>query len=204
MHYALPAVLALAVASASASISFEYHPSVPLERRQEPGTPAYECHANCGGVITAGRTEGYCDSANFTTILEDCLECALEFDIWRYYGESVSAAATGCGLDATPVPASNGTSATEPTATPAPTSTSSAPGTEETGTTSTTASSEPSETTAAPADTASETPEQTASETPAETSSADVAVQTENFGSKLALGGGQVVLPLVALLPALI
>jgi hypothetical protein len=23
---------------------------------QAPGTPAYDCHANCGGAITAGRT----------------------------------------------------------------------------------------------------------------------------------------------------
>ena len=25
---------------------------------QAPGTPAYDCHADCGGAITAGRTAG--------------------------------------------------------------------------------------------------------------------------------------------------
>lgn len=39
------AALACAVISASA---FDFPEFVPLHRRQEAGTPAYECHANCG------------------------------------------------------------------------------------------------------------------------------------------------------------
>ncbi|EXJ56835.1 hypothetical protein A1O7_07179, partial [Cladophialophora yegresii CBS 114405] len=94
---------AVSLASVSASLAPAVFSS--LLRRQEPGTPQYDCHSNCGNVIVAGRTEGYCDTANFTTSLDACLGCALEFDIWQYYGDSVSEAATGCGLDATPVPA---------------------------------------------------------------------------------------------------
>ncbi|KAJ5201126.1 hypothetical protein N7449_005929 [Penicillium cf. viridicatum] len=98
------AAFACAVISASA---FEFPDFVPLHRRQDPGTPAYECHANCGGVIMAGRTDGYCDTDDFKTELTDCLNCADEFDIWKYYGGSVSKAATACGLNATPVEASS-------------------------------------------------------------------------------------------------
>ena len=39
------------------------------------------------------------------TELDACLDCALEFDIWQYYGDSVSTAAKACGLDATPLSA---------------------------------------------------------------------------------------------------
>lgn len=56
-----------------------------------------------GGVITISRTEDYCSSSNFTIQLEKCLNCANEFDIWRYYGESVEKAATACGVEAEPV-----------------------------------------------------------------------------------------------------
>ncbi|CAG8896919.1 unnamed protein product [Penicillium egyptiacum] len=104
MHLVNLAAFACAVICAGA---FEFPDFVPLHKRQEPGTPAYECHANCGGVITAGRTDGYCDTDDFKTELTDCLKCAVEFDIWKYYGGSVSKAATACGLDATPVEASS-------------------------------------------------------------------------------------------------
>ncbi|KAJ5253886.1 hypothetical protein N7524_011066 [Penicillium chrysogenum] len=108
------AAFACAVIGASA---FEFPDFVPLHKRQEPGTPAYECHADCGGVITAGRTDGYCDTDNFKTELADCLKCAVEFDIWKYYGGSVSKAATACGLDATPVEASSTTTSVRDTTT---------------------------------------------------------------------------------------
>ncbi|KGO73230.1 hypothetical protein PITC_003180 [Penicillium italicum] len=121
MHLVNVAAFACTVLSVSA---FQFPDFVPLNRRQDPGTPAYECHANCGGVITAGRTDGYCDAANFKTELSDCLNCALEFDIWKYYGGSVSKAATACGLDATPLKVSS-TSA-EASSTSAETSTTSA------------------------------------------------------------------------------
>ncbi|KAL4750497.1 hypothetical protein BDW72DRAFT_175782 [Aspergillus terricola var. indicus] len=98
--------------------AFQYPDFVPLSKRQAPGTPQYECHANCGGIITASRSDGYCDSSNFESMLSDCLDCALMYDIWKYYGNSVSSAAENCGLDATPVEptSSSASTATETTA----------------------------------------------------------------------------------------
>ncbi|OQE34844.1 hypothetical protein PENCOP_c015G01731 [Penicillium coprophilum] len=104
MHLVNIAAFACAVISASA---FEFPDFVPLHKRQEPGTAAYDCHADCGGVILASRSDGYCDAADFKSQLTDCLNCAVEFEIWKYYGDSVSKAATGCGLDATPVESSS-------------------------------------------------------------------------------------------------
>ncbi|KAK5459471.1 hypothetical protein LTS15_003599 [Exophiala xenobiotica] len=109
--------------------------AVPLHRRQAPGTPQYDCPANCGAVIVDGRTTGYCGSANFTTALNACLDCALQYDIWQYYGNSVSEAAEGCGLDATPIPA-NSTSATN-SSSPSVTTSQTATSSEATGSTTT-------------------------------------------------------------------
>ncbi|OAL30366.1 hypothetical protein AYO22_01564 [Fonsecaea multimorphosa] len=208
--------MALAVASVSASLLYPIN--FPLRRRQEPGTPEYDCHANCGTVIVDGRTEGYCDTANFTSALQACLDCALEFDIWQYYGHSVAQAATACGLDATPVPA-NATSATTSSATTASTPLSSPQSTEATSSASNTASS---------IETASVTPGQTMSEVsvapgngrePKTTNSIDdfcsnrtstgagsavTATETGSFANRIALGGGHVALPLAALLPGLL
>lgn len=75
-----------------------------------------------GGVITISRTENYCENSTFTTELEACLECALQYDIWQYYGESVAAAAEACGLDATPLAAANATTNGTATATGSTTS----------------------------------------------------------------------------------
>ncbi|KGO49068.1 hypothetical protein PEXP_011170 [Penicillium expansum] len=126
MHLVNVAAFACTVLSVSA---FEFPDFVPLHRRQDPGTPAYECHANCGGVITAGRTDGYCDAATFKTELSDCLKCALEFDIWKYYGNSVSKAATACGLDATPVKVSSTSTEASSTSTEASSTSTEAPST---------------------------------------------------------------------------
>ncbi|PLB51348.1 hypothetical protein P170DRAFT_355024 [Aspergillus steynii IBT 23096] len=116
MHFSSLAAFACLVISASA---FDYPEFVPLHRRQEPGTPAYECHANCGGVITSSRSDDFCDSSTFKSQLSECLKCANEFDIWKYYGSSVSKAAESCGLDSTPVDADDDGSST--TVQPAPT-----------------------------------------------------------------------------------
>ncbi|KAL4761046.1 uncharacterized protein BDW70DRAFT_54494 [Aspergillus foveolatus] len=98
------AISVVSVACIVVSVAaFQYPDFVPLSKRQAPGTPEYECHANCGGIITASRSDGYCDSSNFKSMLSDCLDCALVYDIWKYYGNSVSSAAENCGLDATPV-----------------------------------------------------------------------------------------------------
>ncbi|KAL3474015.1 hypothetical protein BJX99DRAFT_260857 [Aspergillus californicus] len=120
MRFITVASIACIVAGAAA---FEFPDFVPLHRRQAPGTPQYECHANCGGIITASRSDGFCDSSDFESMLSDCLDCALVYDIWRYYGNSVSAAAEECGLDATPVEPTSTATETEPTSTATETST---------------------------------------------------------------------------------
>ena len=115
MRTSLFALVAVTVTTSSASLV--YPESFPIQRRQDapqPGTPEYACHENCGGVIVDARTESYCTSSNFTSALNACLDCALEFDIWQYYGDSVAAAATACGLDAAPV-AANATNTTSAT-----------------------------------------------------------------------------------------
>ncbi|KAL2432356.1 hypothetical protein ABEF95_006630 [Exophiala dermatitidis] len=125
-------IIALAaLGAATASASFVYPDAVPLHKRQDPGTPEYDCHANCGGVIVDGRQENYCTSEDYKTKLAACLDCALPYDIWQYYGTSVTKAAEACGDDATPHPGTASSSSSEapaptssaaPTSNPAPTS----------------------------------------------------------------------------------
>ncbi|ETI26151.1 hypothetical protein G647_02928 [Cladophialophora carrionii CBS 160.54] len=187
-----------------AFVSASSGPSVfsSLLRRQEPGTPQYDCHANCGNVIVAGRTEGYCDTANFTTSLDACLGCALEFDIWQYYGDSVSEAATACGLDATPAPANatDTATATATTNSSGPESTSmTETASQSSSTEASTSSSSSSVTTSSSVEVATATGGQagmggaTGSAAPAEETAG-------SLGNKVALSGGLAALPLVALL----
>jgi hypothetical protein len=63
--------------------------------------------------VSISREDDYCEMSNFTTNLDDCLNCADEFNIWEYYGESIEEAAEDCGLEATPVAASNTASSTD-------------------------------------------------------------------------------------------
>ncbi|EXJ85335.1 hypothetical protein A1O1_05699 [Capronia coronata CBS 617.96] len=105
MHYSISLL-----AFAAIGLAFEYPDFVPLHRRQEPGTPLYECHANCGGVITQSRTEDFCNGDLFNSYYSACMTCALTYDIWQYYGNSVTTAGETCGLDTTPEPAAATTS----------------------------------------------------------------------------------------------
>ncbi|QKX64498.1 uncharacterized protein TRUGW13939_11673 [Talaromyces rugulosus] len=90
------------------SVAFKLPGNLRAERRQEvaPGTPLYECHANCGNAILISRTDNYCSNSTFTSGLEACLECALTEDIWQYYGDEVASAAKTCSDSATPSPSS--------------------------------------------------------------------------------------------------
>ncbi|KAH6641086.1 hypothetical protein F5144DRAFT_562498 [Chaetomium tenue] len=113
----------LAVSIANAAL---LENTLPLDHalilsRQAPGTPQYECHSNCGNALAGGRNPAHCTNATWTGYYEACLDCALEFDIWRIYGTSVTGAASACGLSATPSPAAPASSA--PTSVPAPTPT---------------------------------------------------------------------------------
>ncbi|ORY68226.1 uncharacterized protein BCR38DRAFT_481711 [Pseudomassariella vexata] len=145
--------ITLVTATAMASIAqasmmllpAEFNSIIGIERRQASGA-SYECHADCGYTIIGARTDGYCDNSTWTDLLDDCLDCALVYDIWKDYGDSVTAAAKGCGLDATPkaanstATASSGSTTVPSTSTSSPTTTeSSAPsGTQSGATTSTT------------------------------------------------------------------
>ncbi|KAI9736629.1 MAG: hypothetical protein M1834_000833 [Cirrosporium novae-zelandiae] len=100
--------------------AFELPDTVPLDRRMEVDkrmdAAEYECHEDCGTVIIIGRSSDYCDNTTFTEDLSDCLDCALEYDIWQYYGDDVASAAESCGLDATPVSATSSASVASATA----------------------------------------------------------------------------------------
>ncbi|EQB46598.1 hypothetical protein CGLO_14337 [Colletotrichum gloeosporioides Cg-14] len=92
-------VLASVASLASASIQarWEYPEAVPaIMRRQDPGTPAYACHENCGLLITLGRTDGFCDNAEWNTRYDACMACANNFGIWIYYRNGVTTAAEKC------------------------------------------------------------------------------------------------------------
>ncbi|KAJ5414365.1 hypothetical protein N7509_000992 [Penicillium cosmopolitanum] len=78
-----------------------------LFSRQEPGSPNYECHEDCGLVTAFWHKDGeYCDNPDFQKHLSNCLKCALTEDVWKYYGENVKNAANKCHVDATPSPSS--------------------------------------------------------------------------------------------------
>ncbi|GME34460.1 hypothetical protein N7487_012131 [Neofusicoccum parvum] len=162
MHFST-ATIACALPLLAAA--FEFPDFVPLHKRQEPGTPAYECHANCGGVITLSRTDGFCDTSDFTTKFNACMACAVEYDIWQYYGSSVTRAANTCGVE---VNLSSSASAETTTAAP---STSAAAVTTAAATTE---SSEAPETTSSAAPASTPVESSAASSTVAATSSAAV------------------------------
>ncbi|KAK8140976.1 hypothetical protein G3M48_001159 [Beauveria asiatica] len=130
MHFVASLVaVGSAVSLASAgSIGFEFPASVPLSKRQTSG-PAYDCHANCGYAIQDSAKEGYCSDAKWQSLLSGCLDCALTYDIWKYYGTKVGAAAEKCGLESTPKPSGGAGSAapSEPAKTDASAPASSAP-----------------------------------------------------------------------------
>ncbi|KUJ17810.1 uncharacterized protein LY89DRAFT_733632 [Mollisia scopiformis] len=77
-----------------------------LLKRQEPGTPAYDCHLNCGTAITISRSAtDPCTNSTFLSDYDACLDCAGpdNQNIWQYYGTALSIVATKCGLSTTPV-----------------------------------------------------------------------------------------------------
>ncbi|PYH90984.1 hypothetical protein BO71DRAFT_401782 [Aspergillus ellipticus CBS 707.79] len=96
-------VVALA-AFFTSGFAWSFPRSFPIFRREdiEPGSPLYECHANCGGVILISEDSGYCSNSTYKSELSACLKCALTYNIWRYYGDEVASAADSCGDSATP------------------------------------------------------------------------------------------------------
>ncbi|KFH46584.1 hypothetical protein ACRE_026420 [Hapsidospora chrysogenum ATCC 11550] len=94
-------------AVAVSNIDLEFDDTFLLAEKRQDG-PAYQCHSDCGLTIRGSREPGHCDDDEWLAQLEGCLDCALEFEIWEHYGNSVGEAAEACGLDATPKPAETG------------------------------------------------------------------------------------------------
>ncbi|RSM18349.1 hypothetical protein CDV31_002868 [Fusarium ambrosium] len=95
------------LASANVKRELPFPASVPLHKRQPSGAE-YECHADCGYTILNADEEGYCDSDEWKQLLAECLKCANQYDMWGDYGDGVTGAAKGCGIDAVPEGASSG------------------------------------------------------------------------------------------------
>ncbi|KID94846.1 hypothetical protein MAJ_09198, partial [Metarhizium majus ARSEF 297] len=122
MRFTASALAIGAVASLAAAVAnpdFSFPDIVPMAKRQTSG-PAYQCHASCGYAIQNSAKDGYCQDQSWVKLLDDCLDCALKYTIWQWYGDKVSAAAGKCGLDATPKPVEDGGSSQIGSGTAAP------------------------------------------------------------------------------------
>ncbi|TLD17850.1 uncharacterized protein PgNI_00671 [Pyricularia grisea] len=78
-----------------------------LLKRQEPGTPAYNCHNTCGQALRQGRFSGdaCCSNDVFLTNYKNCLQCSGpdNHNIWTFYGNSVGNFGRACSLSTTPL-----------------------------------------------------------------------------------------------------
>ncbi|TLS22810.1 uncharacterized protein PpBr36_06516, partial [Pyricularia pennisetigena] len=78
-----------------------------LLKRQEPGTPAYNCHNTCGQALRQGRFsgDGRCSNDIFLTNYKNCLQCSGpdNHNIWIYYGNSLGNYGRACSLSTTPL-----------------------------------------------------------------------------------------------------
>ncbi|OOF95581.1 hypothetical protein ASPCADRAFT_131050 [Aspergillus carbonarius ITEM 5010] len=98
-------LIASVVAFITSSLALSFPNAFPMLKREsiEPGSPLYECHADCGGVILISQdSDDYCSNSTYTSELSACLKCALTYNIWQYYGDDVASAAEACGDSATP------------------------------------------------------------------------------------------------------
>ncbi|KAI0851535.1 hypothetical protein F5Y00DRAFT_12179 [Daldinia vernicosa] len=97
------AILAATAASASTD---ELQFFARLLKRQDPGSPSYNCHDNCGQAIIQGRnSEDVCNDDIFLADYKACLQCAGpdNEDIWQYYGNALTKSASSCGLSTSPL-----------------------------------------------------------------------------------------------------
>ncbi|UZP34385.1 hypothetical protein NXS19_002201 [Fusarium pseudograminearum] len=106
-------LLASATLAVAVDPRFEYPDTVPLVKRQQPGTPQYACHEDCGLLITLAReNKDFCDSQEWNEHYDKCMECAETYGIWKYYGSGVSKVAGQCDLSPTPSPSGAATEET--------------------------------------------------------------------------------------------
>ncbi|PYH47097.1 uncharacterized protein BP01DRAFT_380940 [Aspergillus saccharolyticus JOP 1030-1] len=102
----------------TSGLAWSFPSSFPIYSRDSiaPGSPLYECHADCGGVILlaqySNNTTGYCLNSTYKSDLSGCLKCALTYNIGQYYGDDVKSAMEACGDSATPSTSSATASAT--------------------------------------------------------------------------------------------
>ncbi|KAI0465658.1 hypothetical protein F4859DRAFT_500116 [Xylaria cf. heliscus] len=92
-----------------------------LLRRQEPGSPAYICHEDCGQAILAARaSKDVCSDDDFLTNYDACLKCSGpdNIDIWKIYGGTLSGFGESCGLSTTPVSGDSADTGSTTSATP--------------------------------------------------------------------------------------
>ncbi|KAI8935880.1 hypothetical protein NX059_007395 [Plenodomus lindquistii] len=99
-------LLGLCAAANATLLSSEDTLFASLLKRQEPGTPAYNCHDNCGTAITVSKPPASppCSDPSFLSNYANCLQCSGpdNYNIWRYYGRSLSVAGAACGLETEP------------------------------------------------------------------------------------------------------
>ncbi|KAI0012111.1 hypothetical protein F4779DRAFT_569426 [Xylariaceae sp. FL0662B] len=96
------AVVVKAVSASTEESQFFLH----LLRRQAPGSPAFNCHDNCGqAVIASKKSDDVCNDNAFLTDYKNCLQCSGpdNEDIWKWYGNTLTKAAEPCGLSTTPL-----------------------------------------------------------------------------------------------------
>ncbi|RYP39991.1 hypothetical protein DL767_001925 [Monosporascus sp. MG133] len=169
LHWALGAIIVASIASASTD---ELQLISRLLKRQEPGTPAYNCHDNCGqAILQARNSDDVCTDDVFLTNYQNCLQCSGpdNVDIWRYYGNSLTTAAEPCGRPTTPL------SGEQPDVGPAIPAGSSASPTTTTSEQPTTSATSASESTMA---TTTEAPTTAAEDSPSETQESSTAAPT--------------------------
>ncbi|KAM0327108.1 hypothetical protein ACHAQA_006236 [Verticillium albo-atrum] len=104
-------IAAAGIASVPAVAGYEYLDIVPLEARQATGEK-FACHEDCGyAILGSANGDAHCTNSTWLTLLDECLECANEFDIWQHYGNGVEKGAEACDLEAVPVAAAADASA---------------------------------------------------------------------------------------------
>lgn len=80
----------------------------PQKENEETFTYSPLTPSPSGNALAGGRIPNHCDNSTWVGYYEACLDCALDFNIWRIYGNGVSSAAEDCGLSPTPSPSGDG------------------------------------------------------------------------------------------------
>ncbi|KAI1454372.1 hypothetical protein F4805DRAFT_324456 [Annulohypoxylon moriforme] len=198
-RWTLAAVLAATAVSASTD---ELQFIARLLKRQEVGTPAYNCHDNCGQAIIQGRNSAdVCNDEIFLADYKACLQCSGpdNQDIWQYYGTTLTKDASPCGLSTTPlsgtqpdvgaaIPAGSSTSSSTSAASSAASSTTEATEASSTATASATETATATATSSATSEVSATSATATASATSGETSAQGATESSTGYATASATG----------------